>query len=149
MINIDIDEKERIPEAIMALWDDHYVPEDELFDHEEILSAEGVKERMLKALRERDTATISAMVKNEHEANFWVDFAVCASCYASLDGNRDYSDKCMSLGTTILYSLPAPEDYSPDAEEYDASDYYYPPESDWPPACLGDLECPEENWPDD
>ena len=146
MIEIKCSQKERIPEAIMSIWDDHYVPEDELFNHEEIANAKGVKERMLKALNERDTATISAMLKNEHEANFWVDFAICAACYASLDSNRDYHDKCMYLGTVILYSLPAPEDYSP-YEEYDASDYY-PPESDWPLACLGDLECPEENWPD-
>lgn len=149
MINIDIDEKERIPEAIMALWDDHYVPEDELFNYSVIRDTEGAKDRMLKILRERDTASIYDMIRNEQGSKLWDSFCTCAETYAGLDNNRDYCEMCRKLGMAIIHMRPKPEGYSPYADEYDASDYYYPPESDWPPACLGDLECPEENWPDD
>lgn len=149
MLQIKYSQKELIPAAIMSIWDDHYVPEDELFNHYIIRDTEGAKERMMKVLNERDTATISAMIRDEQDSKLWDSFCTCAETYAILDNNRDYCEKCRCLGVAMLLMRPKPEGYSPYAEEYDASDYYYPPESDWPPACLGDLECPEENWPDD
>ena len=100
--------REMIPATIMSLWDDHYVPEDRLFD-DSYIKEKGAKDMMLKILKDRDMKKLNEMCSTKNGLALWDCVATSASLYALSQGNTEYEEMCDRLGVEILLCYPKDE----------------------------------------